>query len=63
MGSHLCLSEERRMGRAQNGVESKGRVAQMFCCSHGAASPCFREIIRTCRASTQRGGYSSELQA
>jgi hypothetical protein len=43
------------------GSNLKGRVAQMFCCSHGAASPCFREIRRTCHASTERGGYSSEL--
>jgi predicted deacetylase len=32
-------------------------------CSHGAVSPCFQEIRRACRASTQRGGYSGDLQA
>src|ERR1700719_2505679 len=44
-------------------VGSSGHVAQMFCCSHGAASPCFGEIRRAWRASTQRGGYSGEFQA
>src|SRR6202022_2242704 len=46
------LSANDQLSSTRRNVKNIGAVAQMFCCSHGAASPCFREIIRTCRAST-----------
>src|SRR5437868_4125285 len=64
VSSHLFLVRRAatdRYAKILVGRDKLGRVAQMFCCSHGALSPRYRKIRTQGRASTERGVYTDEV--